>query len=302
MRVVSLLPGATETLVALGLADRLVGRSHECAGPPEVMALPVVTASEIDPDLPSAALDSAVGDRVARALSLYRVDAARLAALRPDVILTQTLCAVCAVDPADLAAHVATLGAGIRLAALGATDLAGVLADIGRVAAAAGAPERAPPLVAALRARLDRLAARLAGAPRPRLAMVEWLAPLMIAGNWGPELATWAGAEPVLAQPGAHTTRVTLEALVAADPDAILLAPCSFPVARTRLELGATLGVEPHWQGLRAVRSGQVHLADGARFFNRPGPGLVESAELLAALLHPGRAGDLKPAGADATV
>lgn len=302
MRVVSLLPAATEALVALGLADRLVGRSHECTGPSAVMALPVLTASEIDDALPSAALDRAVGARVAEALSLYRVDAVRLAALRPDVILTQSLCAVCAVDPADLADHVATLGPGIELVALGATSLAGVLADIGRIAAACGAPALASPLIAALQARLDRLAARLEGVARPRLAMVEWLAPLMIAGNWGPELATWAGATPVLAQPGAHTTRVTLDALDAADPDAILLAPCSFPIARTRAELAATLGAEPRWRGLRAVRTGRVHVADGARFFNRPGPGLVESAELLAALLHPERAGDLLPPGAAATL
>jgi iron complex transport system substrate-binding protein len=288
-RVVSLLPGATETVAALGLADRLVGRSHACDHPPEVARLPVLTASEIDDAGPSARIHEAVGARVQRALALYRVDEVLLAALAPDAILTQTLCAVCGVGPADLARHVEALSPGVRLVALGAGDLTGVLADIARIAEACGAPERAAPLIASLEARLDAVARAVAGAQRPRVVCLEWLDPPMAAGNWTPELVACAGGEPVLGQAGAHSGTIGWDALAAADPDAIVVAPCSFTIARTRAELAAR-AADPAWRALRAVRAGAVHVADGNRFFNRPGPRLVDTAEMLAEMLHPARA------------
>jgi iron complex transport system substrate-binding protein len=286
-RVVSLLPGATEMMAALGLADRLVGRSHACDHPPAVRALPVLTTPELD-DAPSALIHQAVAERVARALALYRVDHAGLAALAPDVILTQTLCEVCAVGPAELAAYVDTMRPGAALVALGARDLAGVFTDIARIAAACGAPACASALVAALEARLARLSDALAGVRRPRVACLEWLDPLMAAGNWTPELIGCAGGTPALGQAGVHSGTIALDDLAAADPDVIVVAPCSFDLARSRAELPA-LAATPTWRELRAVRDGAVYLADGNRFLNRPGPRLVDSAELLAEILHPDR-------------
>jgi iron complex transport system substrate-binding protein len=289
-RVASLLPSATEMVAALDLADLLVGRSHECDHPAAVAALPILTSSTLDDGLGGAALHAAVADRVRRALALFAVDEARLAALRPDVILTQTLCAVCAVGPDDLAAYVQTVRPGVRLVALDGVDLASVFGDVRRVAAACGQPARAEPLIAALQARLDAIARAVDGAPRPRLACLEWLAPLMTAGNWGPELAAIAGGEAVLARPGVHSGTVALDALAAADPDVIVIAPCSYAIARSLAELPA-LARAPVWRALRAVRAGAVFVADGSRFFNRPGPRLVDSAEILAEILHPERIG-----------
>jgi iron complex transport system substrate-binding protein len=289
-RVASLLPSATEMVAALDLAPLLVGRSHECDHPPAVAALPVLTSSTLDRGLTGAALHDAVADRVRRALALFAVDEQKLAALAPDVILTQTLCAVCAVGPDDLAAYVQTLRPGVRLVALDGVDLASVFADMRRVADACGEPARAAPLIAALRGRLDAIARAVAGAPRRRVACLEWLAPLMTAGNWGPELAAIAGGTAVLAQAGVHSGTVELAALAAADPDVIVIAPCSYAIARSLAEL-PDLAADPAWQGLRAVRAGAVFVADGNRFFNRPGPRLVDSAEILAEILHPERTG-----------
>ena len=167
-------------------------------------------------------------------------------------------------------------------------DLASVFADMRKVAAACGAPARAETLIGALRARLDTLSQAVDGAPRPRLAMLEWLSPLMTAGNWGPELAAIAGGTAVLARAGVHSGTITLDALATADPDVIVIAPCSYPIAQTLAEL-PDLARDPIWQDLRAVRNRSVCVADGSRFFNRPGPRLVDSAEILAEILHPER-------------
>lgn len=294
-RVVSLLPSATEIMAALGLAAHLVGRSHECDHPPALRALPVLTASTLD-SAPNgappsgAALHQAVADRVRRALALFEVDIDRLAALAPDVILTQTLCAVCAVGPEDVAAYVETVRPGATLVALDGVDLASVFGDMRKVAVACGEAARAEILIAALKARLDAIARAIAGAPRPRLAALEWLQPPMTAGNWGPELAAIAGGTALLAEAGVHSGVIDLAALAAADPDVIVIAPCSYPIAQSLAELPA-FARDPLWQGLRAVRDGAIYLADGSRFFNRPGPRLVDSAEILAEILHPERIG-----------
>jgi iron complex transport system substrate-binding protein len=289
-RVASLLPSATEIVAALDLAPLLVGRSHECDHPPAVRALPVLTATTLDGGLAGAALHEAVADRVRRALALFDVDVARLAALAPDVILTQTLCAVCAVGPADVAAYVDRVRPGAVLVALDGVDLASVFDDMRKVADACGEPARADTLIAALHTRLDALAAAVAGTARPRLAMLEWLSPLMTAGNWGPELAATAGGSAVLAQAGVHSGTITLAALTAADPDVIVIAPCSYPIAQTLAEL-SDLARDPIWRNLRAVQRNAIYIADGSRFFNRPGPRLVDSAEILAEILHPARVG-----------
>ncbi|MCX9147104.1 ABC transporter substrate-binding protein [Erythrobacter sp. WG] len=284
IRIVSLLPSATETAVALGLQDNLVGRSHECDFPPAVKALPVCTSTKLEKGLTSQAIEDRVKAIVEKGLSVYDVDAPLLKSLRPDVILTQAQCAVCAVTPADLEEALATwVGAPPKLVSLAPDDLADVFGDLERVAEAAGVPQRAAAAAARMRAGLGALPA--APAVRPRMLAVEWLQPLMVAGNWVPELITAAGAEPLLADPGVHSHWIEAEAVSSADPDIIALMPCGYQLAQTLPEARALLAGAP-WRDLRAVREGRVFAVDGHHLFNRPGPRLVESAEVLACLIH----------------
>jgi iron complex transport system substrate-binding protein len=284
LRVVSLLPSATEIAVALGLQDNLVGRSHECDFPPFVRDLPVCTSTKLEKGLTSRAIEDRVKAIVEKGLSVYDVDAPLLKSLRPDVILTQAQCAICAVTPADLEEALASwVGTPPRLVSLAPDDLADVFGDLHRVAEAAGVPERAP--AAAARMRLGLAALPPAPAARPRMLAVEWIEPLMVAGNWVPELAAAAGAEPLLAAPGVHSHWIEAEAVIAADPDIIAFMPCGYQLAQTLPEARALLAT-PAWRDLRAVREGRIFAVDGHHLFNRPGPRLVESAEVLACLVH----------------
>jgi iron complex transport system substrate-binding protein len=284
LRIVSLLPSATEIAVALGLQDNLVGRSHECDFPAAVKALPVCTSTKLEKGLSSQAIEDRVKAIVEKGLSVYDVDAALLKSLRPDVILTQAQCAVCAVTPADLEGALATwVGTAPLLVSLAPDDLADVFGDFHRVAVAAGVPERAPVSVARMREGLAGLP--LPPAAQPRMLAVEWIEPLMVAGNWVPELIAAAGARPLLAAPGRHSHWTTFETIAAADPDIIALMPCGYQLAQTLPEARAMLA-EPRWQAMRAVREGRVFAVDGHHLFNRPGPRLLESAEVLACLIH----------------
>jgi iron complex transport system substrate-binding protein len=287
-RIVSLLASATEIVCALGFEDDLVGRSHECDFPESVRRLPVCTEPKLPVNGTSREIDESVRAIVARATSVYRVHPEVLERLRPDVIVTQTQCEVCAVSLADVeAALCEVVGSRPRLVALEPNALEDVWADIGRVALALGAPECGARLVAALRARMESVAARARGLPRPRVACIEWIDPLMAAGNWMPELVALAGGENVFGEAGRHAPDLRWEDLVAADPDVILVMPCGFDLARSRADL-PVLTRRPEWPRLRAVRSGRVVLADGNQYFNRPGPRLAESLEILAEVLHPG--------------
>lgn len=284
LRIVSLLPSATEIAVALGLEANLVGRSHECDFPPSVAALPVCTSTKLEKGLSSRAIEDRVKAIVESGLSVYDVDATLLRALRPDVILTQAQCAVCAVTPADLEeALAAWVGTPPVLVSLAPDDLSDVFGDLERVANAAGVPERAPAAIARMR---DGLAALPAPPPtRPTMLAVEWIEPLMVAGNWVPELVTAAGADPLLAAPGVHSHWIDFAAVAAADPDIIAFMPCGYQLAQTLPEARALLDQSP-WRELRAVREGRAFAVDGHHLYNRPGPRLVESAEVLACLIH----------------
>ena len=284
LRIVSLLPSATEIAVALGLQDNLVGRSHECDFPPAVKALPVCTSTKLEKGLTSQAIEDRVKAIVEKGLSVYDVDAALLRSLKPDVILTQAQCAVCAVTPADLEdALAAWVGTPPVLVSLAPDDLSDVFGDLARVAQACCVPERAPAAVARMQAGLAALPAALP--TRPAMLAIEWIEPLMVAGNWVPELVRAAGADPVLADPGTHSHWITFEAIAAADPDIIALMPCGYQLAQTLPEARALLA-EPRWQSLKAVRNDRVFAVDGHHLFNRPGPRLVESAQVLACLVH----------------
>ena len=221
------------------------------------------------------------------ALSVYRVDAEALARLEPDLLITQTQCEVCAVSLRDVEAAVReALPTRPRIVALDPNTLADLWRDMRLVAGALGVPERGVQLVSRLQRRMKGIAERTASRPRPRVACIEWIEPLMAAGNWTPELVAMAGAEDVFGLPGEHAGAIAIEALAVADPDAIFVTPCGFDVARTRAEMPA-LEQREEWGALRAVREGRVFLADGNAFFNRPGPRVAEALEILAEVLHP---------------
>jgi len=287
-RIVSLLPSATEIVAALGAAARLVGRSHECDFPMGVERLPTLTAPRLRPAGPSGEVDRRVREVLASTLSVYRVDPERLRSLEPDLIVTQSVCEVCAVSLAEVEAATADwAGRPVDIVSLAATDLAGLWTDIGRVAMAIDAVPAAAALVAAARRRMEMIGSRARGiARRPTVACIEWLDPLMAAGNWMPELVTLAGGRNLFGEAGRHSPWMEWRDFVRADPDIILVLPCGFDLARNRSEV-AGLAADPRWSRLAAVRHGRVFLADGSHYFNRPGPRLVESLEILAEILHP---------------
>jgi iron complex transport system substrate-binding protein len=299
-RVVSLLASATEIVAELGCLDWLVGRSHECDFPPQVQSLPVVSRVEIDATLSSAEIDAQVKARATQAqtaapealqaLSLYRLDVDLLRDLRPDVILTQTQCEVCAVSERDVTEALRSLtGIAPRVVSLAPYRLSDVWRDIARVGEALGRAPEATTLITGYTARLDALRKRTSShlASSPRVAMLEWLDPLMAAGNWTPELIEIAGGNNLFGRNGEHSPWLTWEELAAADPDIIVLAPCGFELGRTLADL-PILQAHPIWASLTAVRTGRVFAADGNAYFNRSGPRLVDSAEILAAILWGG--------------
>ena len=302
-RIVSLLPAATEIACALGLADRLVGRSHECDEPPAVAALPALTRARIDAAASSREIHEQVGKALgagagsacgtATSAALFDLDVAALAALRPDLVLTQAACDVCAIALADAETAVRASGAAARIVALSPASLSDVWRDVLAVAEATGTLPRGREVVARLRARCASVAsragvlARASAAARPRVAVIEWLDPPMAAGNWVPEMVRLAGGEDALGRPGEHSHWISWDDVAAADPDAVVLVPCGFPLDRVVAEAQSP-AVRPHLERLRAFHSGRTVAVDGHHLFNRPGPRLVDSLELLAEVLHPG--------------
>jgi iron complex transport system substrate-binding protein len=287
-RIISLLASSTEIVCALGFEASLVGRSHECDYPPSVRRLPVCTGPRFDVKGSSAEIDRRVKEALQTGPSVYQVDARRLRELRPEVILTQTQCEVCAVSERDVETALADWpGERPRVVALAPNALADVWEDIQRVADALGAPERGRELVARLHGRVDAITIRAGSLTRrPTVACIEWVDPLMAAGNWVPELVALAGGEDRFGTAGRHAPAMTWEKLRDTDPEVIVVMPCGLDLERTRQET-ATLAVRPGWPELWAVRSGRVYVADGNQFFNRPGPRLVESLEILTEVLHP---------------
>lgn len=287
MRVVSLLPSATEIVCAVGAGAELVGVSHECDYPQFVTGLPRVTRAKLDVRGTSAAIDADVRRLVAEGLGVYDIDVALLRALRPDVIVTQHQCDVCAVSYADVEAAVrSTVGVEVTIVSLAPRTLMDVWDDVVRVATALDRRDAGRAVVAAIDERLASLVAHTGGLARPSVACVEWIEPLMLAGNWTAELVAVAGGDYPFASVGAESARAEWSAFAAADPDAIVVAPCGFSLQQTRGELDR-LRARAEWRSLAAVTSGRASVVDGNAFLNRPGPRLVETAEILAALLHP---------------
>jgi iron complex transport system substrate-binding protein len=287
-RIVSLIASATEIAAALGHEKNLVGRSHECDFPPGVERLPVCTEPKLKVDAPSGEIDRQVKELLAKALSVYRVDAGRLRELRPDIILTQTQCEVCAVSLKDVEQAVCDwIDSRPRIVSLEPNALADVWEDIRRVARALGVGEQGERLIEKLRQRMNAIAEQArALAPGPTVACIEWIEPLMAAGNWMPELVEMAGGVNLFGVAGRHSPWMSWEELLAKNPDVVVVLPCGFCLERTRQEM-VHLTRRPDWRELRAAREGRVFLTDGHQYFNRPGPRLAESLEILAEILHP---------------
>jgi iron complex transport system substrate-binding protein len=253
-----------------------------------VKRLPALTEPKFNPEGSSAEIDARVKTIVREALSVYRVDAAKLRELRPDVIVTQSQCEVCAVNQADVDAAVAEwTGGRPKVVSLAPYSLADVFSDMQRVATALGAPERGDKLVHDLQMRcaaIREVASKLKH--RPSCVDIEWIEPMMAGGNWMPQLIEMAGGTNLFGKSGEHSPWMKFEELAAADPEVIMLAPCGFGIPRASEELHL-LQKQSGWKQLRAVRDGRVFIADGNQYFNRPGPRIVESLEILAELIHP---------------
>jgi iron complex transport system substrate-binding protein len=286
MRIVSLIPSATEIVCALGFHDQLVGRSHECDYPAGVAALPALTAPKFDVHGSSREIDQRVQTILRDALSVYRVDHDLLTALAPDVIVTQAQCEVCAVSLSDVQHAVQACGlTDARVVSLEPNALADVWGDFQRVADALGAD--ASTMIEPLSARIDTICQSARDlAIKPTVATIEWIDPLMTAGNWVPELIDMAGGVNLFGTAGQHSPYLTWDELWAADPDRIVIMPCGYDIATSTGEMRALVN-QPGWETLRAVRDRHVYITDGNQYFNRPGPRLVESLEILAEILHP---------------
>jgi len=287
-RIVSLIASATEIVCALGFEDQLVGRSHECDFPLEVKRLPQLTSPKFKVEGTSAEIDRRVKSVLEDALSVYRVDAKALDELKPTHIITQSQCEVCAVSLKDVEQAVCELtGSRPMIVSLEPNALDDVWADISRVGAALDANDRAEQLIDELKSRMDDIVQRTHWLEtNPSVAYIEWIDPLMAGGNWMPELIAMAGGLNLFGEAGKHSPWMTWEELVAADPDIIFVAPCGFDISRTLDEMNI-LRTKSEWTKLKSVETGRVFVADGNQYFNRPGPRLVESLEILAEVIHP---------------
>ncbi|HEX7977951.1 MAG TPA: ABC transporter substrate-binding protein [Gemmatimonadaceae bacterium] len=284
-RVVSLLPAATEIVAALGAVDQLVGVTHECDHPSDVVRLPRVTSSAVDRDATSAAIDAEVRALATAGAPVFGFDTERFAALAPEVVLTQSLCDVCALPESEVDRAIAALDVAPRVVTLGGTTLEGVWEDIRRVGTAIGRRAEAAAFLASLDARMRRVHETLkaARAPRPRVAVIEWLDPLFVAGHWTPELVRRAGGVDVLAQPGAHSVPIDVDAVRAATPEILLFAPCGFDIERAARESTALLSRD-EWRWASACACWAL---DGNALTSRPGPRLVDAIETIAAIVAP---------------
>ncbi|MEW6130855.1 MAG: cobalamin-binding protein [Acidobacteriota bacterium] len=287
-RIISLIASSTEIVCALGMQQFLVGRSHECDFPATVKRLPVCTAPKFNVEGSSYEIDQRVKAVLQEALSVYRVDAELLEKLQPTHIITQAQCEVCAVSLKDVERAVCELTSSHpQIVSLEPNALVDIWRDIQKVADALNISERGEQFIEQAKARLQTIAERAQQLDHhPTLACIEWIEPLMAAGNWMPELVEMAGGTNLFGEAGKHSPWMSWEALVAKDPEVIVVTPCGFDIART-LEEMALLATKPEWKRLRAVQQQRVFVADGNQYFNRPGPRVVESLEIFAEILHP---------------
>jgi iron complex transport system substrate-binding protein len=287
LRIVSLLPSATEIICELGLGKQLVGVSHECDYPPAAQNLPKVTRTLVPAAASSRQIDALVRERLNSRRALYSLNLPTLERLRPDLLLTQALCNVCAVAEDEVQDAVCRLPGSPKVINLEPTRLADVFECLRQVGGAADVPERAEQTVARLQARVEMVERRTARiATRPRVVMLEWIDPPFCAGHWSPELVRLAGGIEFVGREGQPSRTIDWNEIVDVDPDVLFIACCGFDADRSRLELPILTG-RPHFGRLSCARSGKIYWVDGNAYFNRPGPRLVDSLEILAHTLHP---------------
>ena len=285
MRICSLLPGATEIAYLLGLGDQSVGVTQECDYPPDAKQKPIVVRSVIDPNLMSSEeIDRKVGELLQAGKGLYSIDEQRFMEAAPDVILTQGLCEVCALDYHEVAKAAQSLPRAPLIVSLNPHSLGDILDDIARVGAATQRESAAKEIIEALRRRVDAVGVR-EPRYRPRAVCLEWFDPLYVAGHWVPEIVALAGGIDVLGRQGEASFKIEWRQVVEARPDVILLMPCGFDVRRTVREATPLRSLEG-WENLSAVRTGNVYALNGNAYFSRPGPRLVNGLEILARILH----------------
>lgn len=289
MRIVSLLPSATEIICLLGLREALVGVTHECDFPADVAGLPKVTRTLIPHDASSRDIDLLVRERLETQKALYSLDMPVLERLRPDLIVTQALCDVCAVAEEEVRAAACSLPGGPRVVNLEPMTLEEVFQCIALVADAAGIASRGAEEIGRLRERVEAVEQRSQGpGPRPRVMLLEWIDPPFCAGHWSPELVRLAGGVEVIGVEGQASRTTSWEEIRAADPEFLFIACCGFDVERTMKDI-PLLGKVAGFETLACVRLEQVFVIDGNAFFSRPGPRLVDSLEMIASALHPDR-------------
>lgn len=288
VRIVSLIPSATEIVAFLGLTNALVGRSHECDYPPEIQDRPICTQARLNSEESSAQIDRDVNELLQKALSIYQIKVDVLEQLQPTHILTQDQCDVCAVNFEDVQKAVAELThSQPKIISLQPKVLADIWTDIERVAEALGVG--AETMLLDLEARVKICQQKTEALPqdeRPKVACIEWTDPLMFAGNWIPELIESAGGKPIMGVAGQASQKLEWKSLIASNPDIVVFMLCGFDLNRTRQE-AMLLAQGSEWQQLHAVQTGRVYITDGNSYFNRPGPRLVDSLEILAEILHP---------------
>jgi iron complex transport system substrate-binding protein len=286
-RIVSLIASSTEIVFRLGMGEYVVGRSHECDFPESVKALPVCTGPKFNPDGTSYEIDQRVKAILQESLSVYRVDAVELDRLRPTHVITQAQCEVCAVSLKDVEEAVCQMiSSQPQIVSLEPNCLADIWTDIERVGKSLALDERASQLVQGLKSRIAEIETNASDLGHPTVACIEWIEPLMAAGNWMPEIIEIAGGLNLFGLPGKHSPWLLWCDVQEKNPDIILVSPCGFDVSRTMQEMNI-LAAQPGWKDLKAVKSGQVYVCDGNAYFNRPGPRVVESVEMLAEIFHP---------------
>jgi iron complex transport system substrate-binding protein len=287
MRIVSLLPSATEILYALGVGDQVVGITHECDFPPEVRGKPALIKPRVDPTAAPAEIDRQVSELVARGESIYAVDADLLASLAPDLIVTQDLCQVCAASPDDLATALSRFSRPPRVLTLTPHSLADVWLDIIRTGEATKTSSRAEALAAELKAKVQAVACiTVQVSARPRVACLEWLDPFYVGGHWVPEMVAIAGGEDVLGRAGHPSFKVSAGYIAKNNADVIIVMLCGYDAKRNAKEFTAAK-FPPSWENLPAIRNRRIYAVDANSYFSRPGPRLADGVQLLAHLFNP---------------